>query len=133
MTPRIVASLIVASALFVPMTLTAQTFIPKDSTLPQVKFSPVQRTPIPSNLSITVNPGQPARLKYVGSSQTFDAQSETAKLTYEATGLTVEMSSGDYTATARAEPWESRVRGRFLTLHLTFATNGDLISYRLTN
>ena len=133
MTPRLVASLMVALALLVPITLSAQTFLPKDSTLPLVKFSPVQRTPIPSNLSITVNPGQPARLKYVGTSQTFDAQSQTAKLTYEATGLTVEMSIGEYTATASSEPWQSRVRGRFNTLHLTFATNGDLISYRVAN
>ena len=107
-------------ALLVPIAVSAQTFDQKDT------------AKVPSKLTITVNPGvtAPARLKYAGGNQTFEAQGDSLNVTYEATGLTIEMTGGEYTASSYTSPWRSRNKDTFKTLVLTFATNGDLVSIK---
>ena len=121
MTRHIVGRSIVAVALLFPMAAGAQTFI--------------QRAPsIANNLSLTMAPSAPARLKYVGSELIVEAQAEAAKATYTATGLTVEMSVGTITQTGTEtfQPKGSAVSFRsngstsFKTVRLTFATDGAL-------
>ena len=119
--PRsLAARLIVALALVVPVALSAQTFVQKTT------------VNVPSTLSLTLNPAgaDPARLHYASGNRTFDAQAETMKATYTATGLTVEMSIGSLTSTDTAEPFQHKGQGTFKTLYLTFATNGDLTNVR---
>jgi hypothetical protein len=123
MSHRLVARLIVVLALLVPIALGAQTFV-------QEKPKPK----IPSSVSITLNPTDvaPARLRYGSGRRTFDAQGESVKMNYSATGLTVEMSEGSLAQTDSDGPWQSRGRDTFKTLHLSFATNGDMISIRIS-
>lgn len=118
MTRTILFRLAVAVALVVPIAAGAQTFI--------------QKTPsnVASNLSLTMNPSTPARLKYVSGQLTVEAHAEAAKATYTATGLIVEMSVGTITHTGNTEPFQSKGSATFKTARLTFASNGDLTDIR---
>ncbi len=132
MSQRLLTRLIVALALLVPIALSAQTFVPK-SPLPKPTFLQKDLSKLPSTLSITLNPALsgPARLKYSSAGQTLDVQGETVNITYEATGLTVEIQEGSYAATTTKEPFQSRNKGTFKSLTAAFAPNGDLTSYQI--
>ena len=125
MTRHIVGRTIVAVALLFPMAAGAQTFIQKAPS-------------IANNLSLTMAPSAPARLRYVGTELIVEAQAEAAKATYTATGLTVEMSVGTITQTGTEtfQPkgsvvsFQSGGSATFKTVRLTFSTNGDLTDIR---
>jgi hypothetical protein len=111
MKKRLVARLVVVLALVVPIAASGQ------------------KPNLPSTLSVTLNMSgdAPARLKYAGRHQTFDAQSETMKAEYSAGGLTVEMRVGSYVGTS-SDPVPRTNQDTFKRLNLTFAPNGDLLT-----
>jgi hypothetical protein len=111
-------------ALLLPIAVSAQTFVQKPS--------------VANNLSLTLTPSAPARLKYVSSQLTVEAQAEVAQATYTVAGLIVEMSVGTITQTG-TEPFQPKgsavsfqIKGSatFKTVRLTFASNGDLTDIR---
>ena len=128
MTQRSIVRLAVAAAMFLPMTLGAQTFAPK-------RFDSqtfVQKPPVQASLSVTFTPGltQPARLQYVSANETFEVKAETAKLTHDAGGVTVEMGFGEFSGTFGPEPWISQRKHTFKSLVLTFGPRRELIAYK---
>ena len=126
MTQRSIVRLAVAAAMFLPMTLGAQTFAPK----PFDSQTFVQKPPVQASLSVTFTPGvaQPARLQYTSATENIEVKAETAKLTQDAGGVTVEMGFGEFSGTFTTEPWQYRTKDTFKSLVLTFGPRRELIT-----
>lgn len=131
MTHRSLVRCVVAAAMFVPMTLGAQTFAPK----PFETQTFVQKPPVQPSLSVTFVPGttQPARLQYMSPTETIEVKAESATLTYDAGGVTVEMGFGEFAGTFTSESWQHQRKDSFKSLVLTFGPRRELISRKHSN
>jgi hypothetical protein len=122
----IASRLVVLALLLTPAVAGArQTF--KPAQLPAVSFK--SEAPAAPTVSIEIEPNRelPATLKHVAEHEGLEARARSAKLTYTATGLVVELSAGTYSASKGN--WQTVTR-QFESLQLEFSSNGRLVSTR---
>lgn len=120
---RVFARLTFVVLLTVPAVATARQTFKSQQPQPAADF----KTETAPQLSITMEPGDlPVKVRHVSglSTDTIDARARTVKITYTKTGLTVDLSDGNWSSTKGT--WRASPQ-LFQTLQLEVGTNGELI------